>query len=315
VPRALADSVVVVTGASSGIGRASALAFAERGARVVVAARREEALRGLASECGDALAVPTDVTDEAAVQELARRAVETYGRIDVWFNNAGVYLLGRFEDTPPEAFRQVVETNFFGAVHGARAALPRFRSQGNGTLINTASILGRVAGPYLSAYSASKFAIRGLTGALRQELRGAGDIHACAVLPAPIDTPLFRHTANYTGRAVKPPRPVYDADQVARAVVSLAERPRKEVIVGGSGRMLAVQQRLSLRLGEWGSAVYIEADTFADGSAPPTDGNLYAPVRGRETVGDGWRSNVVLRSAPALLAAALPAAGLIWLRR
>lgn len=315
MPRALADSVVVVTGASSGIGRASALAFAERGARVVVAARREEALRGLASECGDALAVPTDVTDEAAVQELARRAVETYGRIDVWFNNAGVYLLGRFEDTPPEAFRQVVETNFFGAVHGARAALPRFRSQGNGTLINTASILGRVAGPYLSAYSAGKFAIRGLTEALRQELRGAGDIHACAVLPAPIDTPLFRHTANYTGRAVKPPRPVYDADQVARAVVSLAERPRKEVIVGGSGRMLAVQQRLSLRLGEWGSAVYIEADTFADGSAPPTDGNLYAPVRGRETVGDGWRSNVVLRSAPALLAAALPAAGLIWLRR
>jgi NAD(P)-dependent dehydrogenase (short-subunit alcohol dehydrogenase family) len=134
--RKLDGAVVVVTGASSGIGRATGLAFAERGAQVVVAARRVDALEELARECqaagGQALAVPTDVTDEAAVTALARRAVERFGRIDIWVNNAGVYLLGSLEATPPEAFRQVLETNFFAYVHGARAVLPHFRNQGHG---------------------------------------------------------------------------------------------------------------------------------------------------------------------------------------
>jgi NAD(P)-dependent dehydrogenase (short-subunit alcohol dehydrogenase family) len=125
--------------------------FAERGAWVVVAARRADALEELAWECeaagGQALAVPTDMTDEAAVAELARRAVERFGRIDIWVNNAGVYLLGLLEATPPEAFRRVLETNFFGYVHGARLVLPRFREQGHGVLINNASVYSHVARP------------------------------------------------------------------------------------------------------------------------------------------------------------------------
>jgi NADP-dependent 3-hydroxy acid dehydrogenase YdfG len=140
--RKLDGAVVVITGASSGIGRATGLAFAERGSRVVLAARRAGALEELARHCqaagGPTLAVPTDVTDPAAMAELDH-PVEGFGRIDVWVNNAGVYLLGSLEATPPDAFRRVLETNFFGYVHGARAVLPRFREQGHGVLINNAS--------------------------------------------------------------------------------------------------------------------------------------------------------------------------------
>src|SRR5207244_7676562 len=133
-------------GASSGIGRAAALAFARRGATVVVAARRELPLRQLARECerlvGRSLAVPTDVTDEGAVQDLVCRVLETFGRIDVWVNNAAVTLFGRLEETPAEPYRRVIETNLFGTVHGVRAVLPSFREQGSGVLINVASVVG-----------------------------------------------------------------------------------------------------------------------------------------------------------------------------
>jgi NAD(P)-dependent dehydrogenase (short-subunit alcohol dehydrogenase family) len=213
----LDGAVVVVTGASSGIGRATGLAFAQRGARVVLAARRAAALEELARECqaagGQALPVPTDVTDEGAVAELARRPVERFGRIDIWVNNAGVYLLGSLEATPPEAFRRVLETNFFGYVHGARAVLPHFRDQGHGVLINNASVYSHVGAPWLTAYVSSKFAVRGFSEALCQELADLADVHVCTVSPSPIDTPIFASAANYSGRTVKAPPPTYPPEQ------------------------------------------------------------------------------------------------------
>src|SRR5918994_2114334 len=212
----IADSVIVITGASTGIGRASALAFARAGATVVVTSRREEVLCTLAETCrnlgGRATAIAADVTDERAVQDLARRVVESFGRIDVWINNAAVTLFARFEQTPPAVYRRVIETNLFGCIHGARAVLPYFREQGNGILINISSGVGKMGSPFISAYVASKFAIIGLSESLRMELRDAPDIHVCTVLPAAIDTPLFQHGANFTGRAARPMPPVYSAE-------------------------------------------------------------------------------------------------------
>lgn len=318
----LRGATVVVTGASSGIGRETARAFAAKGANVVVAARRAEPLREVAAECEGlgvgALAVPTDVTDAAAVEELARRATARFGRIDVWVNNAAVGLFARFEEAPLDDYRRVIETNLFGYVYGARAVLPIFRRQGSGVLVNVASMLGRTSGPYVSAYVASKHAIQGLGMSLRQELAldKAKDIHVCTVMPATIDTPFFGHAANYTGRAVKAMPPVYPVERVAERIVRLAKRPRREVFVGNSGRLLQLQFFLAPGLAEKQAAAMVDKLHLAqDQAAPATSGNLFAPTPEGTTAGGGWKSggSSLPRAAGVGLAAALPAV-LLWRR-
>src|SRR4051812_20980921 len=167
VSHRMAGRVVVITGASSGIGRATALMLSKLGARLVLAARRQTALELLKSECeqngASALVVPTDVTDADAVARLAKLAFEHFGQIDGWVNNAGVYAMGDFENTPDEVFRRVMETNFEGVVNGVRAVLPYLRSQKSGAIVNVASVYGAVSAPYLTAYCASKHAVRGFT--------------------------------------------------------------------------------------------------------------------------------------------------------
>ena len=301
--RPLTNAVVVITGASSGIGRATALEMARRHAAVVVAARRARPLQDVAAACHDvggrALAVPTDVTDGAAVAKLARRAVEHFGRIDVWVNNAGVYAAGRFEDVPSDVFRRVVETNLLGYVTGARAALRQFRRQGEGVLINVGSIGSLVPMAHFSSYTAAKAGVLGWTIALRQELHGTG-IEVCAVLPASIDTPIFQHAANYTGRELMAMSPISAAVRVARAIVGQARHPRQMVVVGAGAGFLTRSHAVAPAVAEWLVARMIELRHVRSTPAGPSTGNLFAPVEEWTDAGGGWQQGPLplARSAP-----------------
>ena len=290
--RALPQSVVVVTGASSGIGRAVALAFARKGAAVAVCARRDAPLAAVVEQCracgGDALAVQADVRDQRAMHDLARAALDRFGHIDVWVNNAGVGVLGAFEDVPEDVFRGVVETNFFGCVHGARAALPHFVAQDDGVLVNVASMLGKMAMPYYTAYAAAKFAVVGFGETLREELIGTG-VDVVTVMPAAIDTPFFEHSANYTGRALKPPRPVNDPEDVAAAIVRAVVRPRRELFVGGAARAMSALHTLAPTLYEQAARTLTDFDHFQERGAGATPGAVLAPLPGGTGVRGGWR--------------------------
>jgi NAD(P)-dependent dehydrogenase (short-subunit alcohol dehydrogenase family) len=285
----LKDGVVVVTGASSGIGRATAHELAKKGARVVLIARNEEALLATAQEVrdlgGQALALACDVTDEAAVMDAARLALEAFGRIDAWVNCAAVTSFGDFEQTPSEAFRRVIETDLFGTVHGARAALAAFRPLNRGVLVNVGSIAGKVAQPHAAAYSSAKFALRGFTEALRKELLET-DIDVCAVLPESTDTPLFQHGANFSRRAVRPMAPIDSAQKVARRIVRVIARPRREVTIGPTGYLGQVLQLFGRGLGEWAFKKQVGRRHFQPQPAHDSAGNLFRP--GEDATSGGW---------------------------
>lgn len=293
--RDVRGAVVVITGASSGIGRAAALAFAREGACLVLAARREHLLNEVVRECGEhggeAIAIRTDVTDPHAVELLAQAAERRFGRIDVWINNAGVTAIGRFERLPADAFRQVIETNLFGCVNGARAALARFAAQGEGILINNASLNAYLPQPYASAYVTSKYAVRAFSDCLRTEWLDEPGIAICTVLPAMIDTPFFQHAANYAGHPIKAMPPIYAAEKVAETLVSLAKSPRRETFVGPSGPVMAFLRNLAPSLGNRLVARAVERGHFYKNQGiGPFDGNLYTPMNEGGGTGGGWRS-------------------------
>jgi short-subunit dehydrogenase len=297
-PRANQDKVVVIAGASSGFGKGVALELADQGAKLVLAARRTELLEQLAAECeqrgAKAVVVTTDVSDAAQVQRLAQTAVQQFGYIDVWINMAGVGALGRFEDIPLADHHRLLDVNVGGVVNGSYYALKQFRQQGAGTLINIASVAGRVPFPYYSSYVASKHAVIGLGAAINQELRlnGERNIHVATISPFAADTPWFDHAANYSGHKARqimldPPQKVIDSIIVATV------RPKPETSVGYKAKASVASHRIAQGLTER-MVGNVNHEVLIEDAAPTpaTAGALYEPVPTGESVDGGMRKRL-----------------------
>jgi len=244
------EQVVALMGASSGIGRETALQFARRGARVVVSGRSEEGLNSLAdeirSEGGEVTALTAEVTEFDQVKAVADRAVEEYGRLDTWVHLSGVSIFAKFEEITPEEFRRVVEVDLVGQVYGAMAALPHIKREGGGALIHISSVLARRAVPLQSPYCASKRGIEGFVESLRVELKHDGwPISVTNVMPASINTPFF--TKARTKMGVKPMGfpPIYQPGVVAKTILYVAEHPTRDIVAGGAGKSMLLGQLLS----------------------------------------------------------------------
>ena len=316
---------VVITGASSGIGAATAVAFAQAGARLVLVARGQAGLDEIAKRCfaagGEAHVRVVDVTDAGAVAQLAAEAREVLGGIDLWFSNVGVGVVGRYEDVPIADHARVVATNLVGHMNDAHAVLPIFLAQDHGTFINMISVGGFVATPYAAAYSASKFGLRGFSEALRGELSKHPRIHICDVYPTFVDTPGIDHAANYTGAKLSLPPGSLAPETVAKAVVRLADHPRNTTAVGAPAIALRLSQFLVPNLAPAMMNGFM--DSWSGKADPGEDGSgaLFGPPAAPSGIDGGRRHLDRRRKATAAVSVGIAAAGLatlgalLWRRR
>jgi NAD(P)-dependent dehydrogenase (short-subunit alcohol dehydrogenase family) len=293
------EQVIVITGASSGIGLATAEMAARRGARVVLTSRDavdlEQAVERIRAEGGQAIHVAADVADFDAVKRVAAAATREYGGFDTWVNNAGVSIYGRLQDVGLMDARRLFETNYWGVVHGTLAALPHLTKHG-GALINVGSILSDTGYPFQGHYSASKHAVKGFTDSLRLELENAeAPVAVSLVQPAAIDTPYPEHAKSYLGVEPKHTPPVYAPEVVARAILSCAEHPTRNVLVGGGAKLLNTIERFAPKLGDR----FKEATAEGQRSDRPArfEDTLFSPRAGDGRVRGRYPGRVMTTSA------------------
>jgi len=313
---------VVITGASSGIGAATAIAFAKRGARLVLGSRGEAGLEDIAVRCrnvgGIATARTVDVTDAAAVAAFTAAANDLLGGIDLWFSCVGVGVVGKYHDVPIADHARVIDANLVSHMNEAHAVLPIFLAQDRGTWVNMISVGGFVATPYAAAYAASKFGLRGFSEALRGEVSKLPHIHICDVYPTFVDTPGIDHAGNYTGARLSLPPGALAPATVAKAVVRLAKHPRNTTMVGAPA--------IALKLGQFAAPNLMAAmmNGFMDvwsaraEAGEDTTGAVYDPPAGASGPDGGRRDPKRGQKAAAAGAALVGLAGLgawLWHRR
>jgi short-subunit dehydrogenase len=261
------DQVVVITGASSGIGLATARLAASKGARLVLAARSAQALEQIALELRDAgalaIAVPCDVADRAQVEALAEIAADTFGRIDTWVNNAGIGMYGRLDEGVEADSRRLFDINFWGVVNGSLAALPYLRRQG-GALINVGSEVSEAVAPLFGIYNASKHAVKGFTDTLRLELEeiDEGKVAITLIEPTAVDTPFPQHARNYLDKEPKLPEPTIEPDQVAKAILDAATSPTRVTRVGMGAKVNTAMAKLAPGLADKMAARIVSQITY-----------------------------------------------------
>ncbi|WP_078063262.1 SDR family oxidoreductase [Solirubrum puertoriconensis] len=286
----LDQQTIVITGASSGIGRATALQAAAKGAKVVLAARSEDELRKVEQEItskgGQALVVVTDVANRADIRRLADRTIDHFGGFDTWVNDAGISIWGRLDEVSDYDHRRLFETNFWGASNGSLEAIKYLRRHG-GALINVGSVASDVAFPLQGMYCASKHAIKGFTDALRMELEEMGaPVSVTLIKPAAINTPFPQHARNYMEKEPKLPPPVYEPEEVAAAILHAATHPERDMYVGGGGKLMStLNKHVPRAMDRFSETLMVEQQKRKERPRKP-QGSLHQPSHGGPIKGD-----------------------------
>ena len=283
------QQVVAVVGASSGIGRETALQFAKRNAKVVVSARTESALASLVAEItasgGDAIAIPADVAEFEQVKSIVDKTIEHYGRLDTWVHAAGTAIMAPFEQVTPEEFKRVIDVNLMGAVYGAMVAMPHLRQTGRGAFIAVSSVEARRSMPLQSSYSASKHGMEGFLDSLRSELKHEGfPISITNIMPAVINTPFYNKARTKLGVMPTGIPPYYQPSLVAEAILHTAENPTRDLIVGDVGRIVDLLQKIVPDLTDTlVGAIAVPGQRTERIKAADDPNNLFEPIEGYDT--------------------------------